>query len=111
MTIEDRLIAMEDLLQTLLREQREQRAERQHQGGRWGSRNEAARHYDLSVDTIDARIADGTLRAKKLGPEPDDRRDTKGRRIDRRRVLVWIEGPPRTADEIDALAQEARTPQ
>ncbi|HZL19239.1 MAG TPA: hypothetical protein VFG23_16005 [Polyangia bacterium] len=93
----------------ILREVRELRAERQHQGGHWGSRAEAAKYYALSVDSVDARIADKTLRAKKLGEEPAERRDKLGRRIDRRRVLVWIEGSPRTEAEIDAMANEART--
>jgi hypothetical protein len=107
-TIEDRLARIEDLLAVILREDREDRSKRQHQGGCWGSRRAAAEHHDISIDTVDARIADGTLKSKKLGPEPEDRRDKKGRRIDRRRVLVWIEGPPKTEAEIGQLASEAR---
>ena len=109
MTLEDRLAHVEDTAAAILRELRELRAERQHQGGRWGSRAEAGRHYAISVDTVDALIADGTLRAQRIGAPPVERRDRLGRRIDRRRVRVWIEGAPRTAAEVERLAAEARS--
>jgi hypothetical protein len=108
MTIEDRLAHVEDTAAAILRELRELRAERQHQGGRWGSRAQAAQHHGRGLDWIDARIADGSLRSRKLGPDPVARRDKLGRRIDRRRVQVWIDGPPGTREEIGRLAAEAR---
>jgi hypothetical protein len=108
-TIEDRLERIEVLVTTMLREGREDRSKRQHEAGRWASRAEAAKHYGLSVDTIDAHARAGALRSKKLGPEPEERRDRLGRRVDRRRVLVWIEGAPKPAAEIAAAASEARS--
>jgi hypothetical protein len=107
-TIEDRLSRLEELLTTILREQREQRIERQHQGGRWGTRAQAAEHYAVSVDTIDSWIRAGTLRAERRGQAPELKHDSKGRRIDRRRVLVWIAGAPKTETEIGQLATAAR---
>jgi hypothetical protein len=108
-TLEDRLAHVEDTTAAILRELRDLRAERQHQGGRWGSRAEAARHYAVSVDTIDSWARAGTIRVERRAPPPELRRDRLGRRIDRRRVRVWIAGPPATEQEIEQLAGEARS--
>jgi hypothetical protein len=106
--IEDRLSAIEALLQTMQREQRARDAERQHQAGRWGSRQEAGRHLAVGLDAVDAMIARGELRVERIGPPPVERRDRLGRRIDRRRVRVWLVGPPKSEAEIAQIASEAR---
>jgi len=61
-------------------------------GGRWCSRAEAAEVLGVSRDTIDRRIADGTLMSRRLG----------------RIVRVLLEAPAGD-DEIAALAREARS--
>jgi hypothetical protein len=93
----------------LAAEVRALRAEREHSAGHWGSRAEAAQHLDVGLDAVDAMIARRDLRVEKLGPEPkEDRRDKLGRRVDRRRVRVWLTGAPKSDAEIQELAEEAR---
>lgn len=107
-TIEDQLALLLEGMARIDRKLDELRAERQHQGGRWGTRAEAARHFAVSIDTVDAWIRSGALRAERRGPEPTERFDKLGRRIDRRLVRVWVAGPPRTGAEVARLAAEAR---
>ena len=59
--------------------------------GRWVSRREAAEALGISVDSVDRRIADKGLRARRIG----------------RAVRVLLE-PLATDQEIAALAAEAR---
>jgi hypothetical protein len=58
MTIEDQLADLREQNTIILRQLGDLRTERQHQGGHWATRAEAARHHGISVDTADARIAD-----------------------------------------------------
>jgi hypothetical protein len=106
--IEESLALLLEEVRGLRREIAELRAEQQHAAGRWGSRADAAEHHGVSIDTIDRMIADGEIRTERLGPPPAERRDVRGRRIDRRRVRCWISGPPRTDAELSAMAAGAR---
>lgn len=99
MTIEDQLAELREQNAAILAELRGLRAERQHDAGRWATRAEAAEHLGVSLDTIDARLRDGGLQGKRLGDEPREiRRDKMGRRIDRRPVRIWLDGPPVVAE-------------
>lgn len=109
MTIEDQLALALAALARIERKVDEQGAERQHRGGRWGSRAEAARWKGVGLDAIDGMIRRGELRVERIGPEPELRRDRLGRRIDRRRVRVWIDAAPLSDGQVDAAAREARS--
>lgn len=84
--------AVREATAPLVAELRELRAAVGANSARWMSRVEAARTLGISLDTLDRRLRDRSLRSQRLG----------------RAVRVLLEQPA-TEDKIAELATEART--